>query len=364
MTIFITVLKRILKQPVNILLIALFPAITLILVSAVGNDDSIEGADVLAEMRFGAVDQDGTVLSRALVSGLGMRYNILELSQEDIAPALTDAYVPWVLLIREGYERDVLSGKAPELEGYSLTVSDVSALGSVSAQNISRALVLLGTNDPQVLAAWEESARIDIKFFKGESWESLTFWLGFYGFFSLFTAYFVVKTISDDKIKGMPDRLGVLPQRPRKILAQGTLAAFALTEFSAVLLLLVLHMLVSAIPNVMYLFALFSLYNLFSVGFVLAVLSALRSVTTASVVMTMFATLSSMLGGLFWPIHLVPDFMRRLAWFSPGYWLAQGLENVRDITFEGFGLSILFLAGFTAVALLLGGWRKIQRVEE
>ena len=363
MIIFNTALKRIIKQPMNIVFILLFPIVCVFLISITGSSETT-AADLLDVMLFGVVDLDDTALSRALVNGLEMRYNVREIAEEDIAAALTDASVPWVLLIRDGYGQDVLAGRAPALEGYSLTVSDVSALGSVAAQNITRALILLGTDGTETLSSWEAASMVDINFLPGDSWGEHVFWLGFYGFISLFTAYFIVKTLTDDKIKGMPDRLGALPQRPRSILVQGTLAAFVVTEATAVLLMLVLHLLLGAIPNPMHLFALLSLYNLFSVGLVLAIFSTLRSLASASAVMTMFATLFSMLGGLFWPLELVPEFMRRVAWFSPGYWLAQGFRSIREITFEGFGVSMLFLAGFTVVVILLGGWKKIQPVEE
>jgi hypothetical protein len=39
------------------------------------------------------------------------------------------------------------------------------------------------------------------------------------------------------------------------------------------------------------------------------------------------------------------------------------LENLQVITFEGFWMPILFLAGFTFVTLLLGGRSKIQSAE-
>jgi len=78
----------------------------------------------------------------------------------------------------------------------------------------------------------------------------------------------------------------------------------------------------------------------------------------------MLATIFSMLGGIFWPLEFVPEFMRKLAWFSPGYWLSRGLSEIKTITFEGFGMPMLFLGGFTLVAILLGGWKQVQKMEE
>ena len=363
MTIFFTTLRRIAGQPVNWVFILLFPAIFAALVS-LNAPKGVEGPAEIG-MYFGIVDQDGSVLSKTLVNQLKVRYNVIELDEADISAALTDSDIPWALLIREGYGSDILGGRKPALEGYSLTISDVSALGGVNAENITRALMLLGTDDAATLSAWEDAARVEVTVLDaGGDWARTAYWIGFYGFVALFTAYFVVKALSDDKRCGMPDRIGVLPVTPRRFLISGTLAAFTVTEVTALLLLCALRWLSGEIPNAVPLFALLSLYNLFTVGFVLAIVSTAKSQGAASVALAMSSTLFSMLGGLFWPIDFVPDFMRRLAWFSPGYWLAQGLADIREITFAGYGMPMLFLAGFTLVALLLGGWKKIQPMEE
>ena len=363
MTIFLTALKRILKQPVNWAFILVFPIIFAVLISTGQSDDSELRSDTNAGMRFGVTNLDNTTLSQTLVEQLKTRYTVQEVDEDDISTVLTDTDVPWVLLIREGYNRDILAGRVPALEGYSLTISDVSALGNVSAQNITRALLLLGSDDPAVLDAWKDDSHVDITVLPADNWELTAFWFGFYGFASMFTAYFIIRTLSDDKRHGMPDRLGILPKTARNILVQGTLAAFTVTEATAALLMLILRWLTGMIPNAGYLFVLLSLYNLFAVGMMLAIISILRSTGAASVVMTMSSTVFAMLGGLFWPLEMVPEFMQKLAWFSPGYWLLRGLENIREITFDGFGLPALFLAGFTAVAMLLGGWKKIQPLD-
>jgi len=210
MIVFKTTLRRIFYNPLNIFFIMLFPMIFFLL-SGLGSDDPVE--DVMAvSLTFGVVDQDGSALSQALVGQLETRYNVRELYEHDIAAALTESEIGWVLLIREGFGRDVLARRAPVLESYYLTITDVSALGSVTAQNITRALILLGTDDPVALAEWSEASLVEVRFFEDDNWAAITMLLGFFGFISLFTAYFIIRTLLDDKRGGMPDRLGVLPQ--------------------------------------------------------------------------------------------------------------------------------------------------------
>ncbi|MCL2678337.1 MAG: ABC transporter permease [Clostridiales bacterium] len=363
MTVFLTALKRILKDPVNWALLLLFPLIFAILIGVSGGGENIEAGSSDAELFFGLADQDESTLSRMLVKQMGLRFNNIELSEGDISAKLTEQDVPWILVIREGYERDLLAGRQPVLEGYSLAVSDVSALGAVTAQNITRALLLLGTNDQAALAAWEEAAQVQVTLLKSGGWAETAFWFGFFGFIAIFTAYFIVKTLLDDRRRGMPDRIGVLPLTPRSYLVSGTLAAFAVSEITVALLLLVVRLQLGTVPNALHLFGLLSLYNLFAVAMVSAIVSFAKDLGAASVVNTMLATIFAMLGGLFWPLEVVPEFMRKLALISPGYWLARGLSSIQEITFEGYFLPLLLLSGFTLLALLLGGWKSVRQIE-
>jgi ABC-2 type transport system permease protein len=366
MTAFFTTLKRIFKQPINIVFLLLFPMLCYVLLSiSTSNENPTELSD--PPMRFGIVDNDNTTLSNALANQLGLRYNIVEVDYNDISAILINQEIPWILLINNGFETDVLSKNTEltTLESYSLTVSEISEFGRITAENITRALMILGTNNEELITAWEEAAKVNITLTNvSDHWETLAQWLSMFGYISIFTAYFIIKTLLDDKFRGMPDRVGVLPLSSRKYLLQGTLAAFIATEITVMLTLAVLWLVIGAIPNVILMFLLLSLFNLFSVSLVLSITSIAKSLASASVAMVMISTLSAMLGGLFWPLSIVPDMMRRIAWFTPGYWFGEGLRNIREVTFEGFFVPLLFLFGFTIVTLLIGGLKRVQKMDD
>ncbi|MCL2019658.1 MAG: ABC transporter permease [Oscillospiraceae bacterium] len=364
--VFITTIRRILKQPLNWIFLALFPVLAFILISI--SMSAGTQTDITKEINtsFGIVDNDNTVISKTLAKGLGLRYNIIEVEEADISAKLTEQEIPWILLIRKGYEDEVLtSSLITTLEGYSLTITDVSSFAGSATESITRSLMLLGTDDEEVLSQWASDSMIELRFPDiNDNWSSIAQWLAMFGYISFFTAYFVIKTLLEDKKQGMPDRVGVLPVSSRSYLVQGTLAVFAVTEFTVALSLGVLGFLYGGVPNAVLLFLLMSLYNLFSVSFILAITSFAKDLGAISVIMVMSATLFAMLGGLFWPIELVPPFMRKVAWFSPGYWFAEGLKNIHDITFEGYIIPMLFLLGFSIITLLIGGLKKIQKMEE
>jgi len=365
MTVFTITLKRILKNPLTLIFLMLFPALFAVLISA---SESGKTSDVthVGSHDFGFIDSDGSALSKTLANQLGMMYNIVEVTKDEIADRLTnDQEVTWILEIPKGYGESILKGEVPQLNGYSLTLSDVAALGSAKAESVTKALMILGTDDEDVIAEWEKSSKLDVTLTdEKDDWGQTAYWFGFYGFVAIFTAYFITKTLTDDKRGGMPDRIGVLPVAPRRYLAEGSLAAFVATEITVALVFAVIGVLLGSYYNPVHLFLLLSLYNLFTICMVMAVFSLAKDLGAASVAMTMLATIFSMLGGVFWPLEFVPDFMQKLAWFSPGYWLSRGLSGIKEITFDGYGTAMLFLGGFTLVALLLGGWKKVQKMEE
>ena len=365
MIIFKMALKRVLGQPINWLFILMFPLAFMFLVSVSDNHADETPWLAGAVTPIGVVDQDQTALSQTLIAQLDVRFPVQELYEEDIAAVLTDQEVFWVLAIREGYAANVLQGAAPALDGYSLALSDASVVANQMAQNITRALMVLGTDDPAALARWREASRVEVTVVgDGDTWAGIGQFLGMYGFIAMFAAFFIVRTLMDDKMKGMPMRLSVLPVSPRRVLTESTFAAFIATVLSAVGLMLAVYLRLGEIPNPVHLFLLLCLFNLFSVALVRAVVSAVKTMTAVSLIVTMIANIFAMLGGLFWPLDFVPPFMQRLAWFSPGYWLSRGMRNVQEISFEGFVVPVFFLVAFTVVTLLIGGWAQIQAVEE
>jgi len=366
MTIFKMALKRILSQPMSWVFIMLFPFVFSLLISIGNNPDAdnywVEGGG----LPMGIVDQDGSNLSQALISQLEARFYVIMFDEEDINTALTALDVAWILVIREGYRQNILDGVAPQLDGFSLTFNDVAITGDRAAQNITRAFMILGTDDPATLARWAESSRLDIAMVgdTGVNWAAVAQLTGMYGFIAMFMAFFIIRNLMDDKRNGMPERLGVLPVSPRKIMVQGILAAFVSTLFASAILILFLNNRLGLLPNPVHLFVLLGLFNLFTVALVFAVYSSVKNMAAVSAVVTMVANILSMIGGLFWPLEMVPPFMQRVAWFTPTYWFRRGLLNINDIGFEGFIMPVLFLLGFTLVAMIAGGWRRIQAVEE
>jgi ABC-2 type transport system permease protein len=70
--------------------------------------------------------------------------------------------------------------------------------------------------------------------------------------------------------------------------------------------------------------------------------------------------LMAMMGGLFWPVAVMPDFMQRIAMLLPTYWLVKSTEIITTATASIeliVPLTVLFL--FTVAFLLVGSRGEI-----
>lgn len=67
----------------------------------------------------------------------------------------------------------------------------------------------------------------------------------------------------------------------------------------------------------------------------------------------------AVLGGLWFPIDLMPAFVQKLAQFIPQYWAQQGFQDVmlREAGLSDIGLNLAILFAFGAVGLLIAGLR-------
>ena len=363
MTVFLGCVKRIVRSPLSMIFLFIFPMMFTVLSGLVQM-----GSEESAPISIGIADMDGTALSRAVAEYMGERYKCRELAERDIEPALSEQKVSWVLKIPEGYQADLLGGRAPKLEGVSIALSDVQFLASSSAEAMTRALLALvsgaGESDiDRLLLEWNPGVTA-VSVPLETAWEDVLFWVSLHGWISMLTAFFLVRIIMTDRHGGLPERVGVLPLSRRMYTLQSILAIFVLCEISTAAMLVGVNAVLSgAMPNAAHIFLLMSVYNIFTTALSVALFSAFRSDTNVSMMIVMFSTLFSMLGGTYWPVEFMPDFMQKLAVCSPNYWLGTGLANAGVITFENFWMPVVVLFGFTAVAFFLGSLRRVTKAE-
>lgn len=103
-----------------------------------------------------------------------------------------------------------------------------------------------------------------------------------------------------------------------------------------------------------------SAFMLVTLGIASTVAGFIRNPQNISMINNLIITPTCMLGGCFWPITFMPDFMQSIANFVPQKWAIQAIEGLSagdSLQSINVPLSIL---GLMAVTLLAVGWAKLR----
>lgn len=370
MMVFTNVIQRILRSPANVIMLLIAPLALVLLAAASNTAISTEDPTVNFTISVGTVaivDGDNSTLSKALVNSIAESYNIIETSPDRYRKLLTDQYADYAVVIGEGFERDMIAGKQPAIEGYMLTVSEFPYLVEASVESLLQSYRVLaqgnGENLTQSIIDWQSTDRIEAEYHATAQKESnlgFALWMGIYAMMLMWTALSAARPMIYDMEKHIYLRIGAAPISPWRYQLQMTLGLFLLCSVQAIAFSAAVAAItgVTAELFVKTLLAVLS-YTLFCVGFAVMASSLARSIAAIMSIGSPVITILAMLGGLFWPVEYMPVTMQRMALFTPTYWFAHSLETDSA---TGFALCLAFVLAFAAVCLLFGSWKKLQPV--
>ncbi|WP_096435851.1 ABC transporter permease [Alteribacter populi] len=192
-------------------------------------------------------------------------------------------------------------------------------------------------------------------------WSVLPLGYQFYGMIMLFGAARLVQFIMEDRSTGVLKRIGVAPVTHFQYLWQ-SLLAYSLILIGQNAVVIVGGMLVhgQALIAPLLLFVVYSFFSLTAIALCLAWISLYRNKDSAFLILMNVIILMAMLGGIFWPVEIMPDFFQRIAMLLPTYWLTEGLSVIissKPLVELIIPLVILLL--FTMAFVLLGSKRRI-----
>lgn len=375
MTIALTAFRRAIRRPVTLFVLVVLPLL------CVGFTTLFTESTL--KMTIALADEDNTPASRALTAILGEEYAILEVPRDALRKQLTEQRAAWVLVILPGYGDTLLSGSEPTVETYGFAETHRWVPAKTLVETLTASLSVLSIPlaeggpedggdgvpavDPAVLAdriaAWQEKAGIDIQWVsRQDDWGRTRFGLSMYASVLLYAAYFLAKVLLEDRESGVTQRIAFSPVPPWRYLLENILAFFVPLLVSNALVILLLRYGVGAlVPNLPLMTAAYFLYALVCVGCAVTVVTLCRGSMQANVLMAPLFTFFSMLGGLYWPLEFMPDFMRRLSMLTPPYWLLVAIDRIHagggmDEMLLPFGM----LLCFALVFFLIGSWNRLQ----
>ncbi|MEK3790913.1 ABC transporter permease [Paenibacillus sp. FSL R7-0204] len=332
----------------------------------------------------GMAEGPATVLYANSDTGVAGRHLITELEQAGeykFEPRSDEATLKEATIKQEGtvgvfipagYTAALLAGEPPQISIYELRASESSIMMKLkitaTAAQIAEAAHTVtaasgGTGDMQaqlaaVLKQSEQhnvgSTRTDYDLYPRQTLGVVT---GMTLMFLMALVTSSVSQITDDRRGRTMMRMFSAPVRSYEIALGNFLGSF-LVGMIQILVVLVLGKWVLRYDYEMPLFLYFlvlAAFMLVSMGIASTVAGLIRNPRNAGMLNSLILTPTCMLGGCFWPVSIMPEYMQKLANFTPQKWAIQAV----DIAATGGGWNELWLPfailGLMAAVLLAIG---------
>ncbi|MFB9279926.1 ABC transporter permease [Cohnella cellulosilytica] len=165
--------------------------------------------------------------------------------------------------------------------------------------------------------------------------------------------------VVEDRDRRTMARMFAAPVRAGEIALGNFLGSFLLGSLQLVLILVVTRYVVGFDLGVPFgeLVAIMECFLLAAVGLSAAAAALVKNTAMLGSINNMVVIPTCMLGGCFWPVAMMPDFMRKLANFTPQRWAIAALEQASSgASLPALGLRLGILVLFAAVLLAFGSY--------
>lgn len=192
-------------------------------------------------------------------------------------------------------------------------------------------------------------------------WPPIPLGFHYYGIIIMFIASRLAAIIMEDRANKTMLRLSVAPISHFQYLWQNMLAyTVIMTAVNMVFVLVGVMVHGDNVPSPGFLFIIYTVYTMTALGFSLAWYAIFRNKEAAFSILGAIIVLMAMLGGVLWPVEILPESLQRAVMLLPTYWVAEAtiLLSYGAAAEELFTpLVVMFL--FCIAFLLLGSRRKL-----
>ncbi|AZK45014.1 ABC transporter permease [Paenibacillus lentus] len=347
----------------------LLPCVVIALVIALlGREDMM-----LAQIAY--VDKDQGMASAYLLAELANKPNYALKSYEDEADmkeALLSKKGSTGFVIPAGFTEGVYSGNVPNFQVYDLMTSETTFTLRVNLDGIVRGMVSsaelvktsTGENDPDqtILASVFKETRkhrvtaVDhnLRLYPKEGLSTVT---GFTLMFLMSLISSSVTQIVEDRSKRTMARVFSAPVRAWEIAAGNFLGSFFVGVIQIAIVLLLSRSVLrydAGIPLYQH-FIVLAAFMLVAMGIASAAAGLIRNPQNAGMLNSLIITPTCMIGGCFWPISFMPEYMQKVANFVPQKWAIEAIELLSSgSSLQGIGIPLLILVLMAFVLLIVG----------
>jgi ABC-2 type transport system permease protein len=181
--------------------------------------------------------------------------------------------------------------------------------------------------------------------------------VGFAIMFMMFGLSGAASTILDERTGGTWGRLMITPASKLQIILGYLLSYFLMGWIQFAVLMVAMNLMFdSTWGKLTYLIPFASLVIVCVVGFGLMIAGIVKTKQQAMAISAVLIVSTCMLGGLYWPIDIVPEVMQKIAQGVPQSWAMSGFKEIvsGSLHFGTLMKDTVALCGFTALFFIIG----------
>ncbi|NKE06482.1 ABC transporter permease [Mesobacillus selenatarsenatis] len=153
--------------------------------------------------------------------------------------------------------------------------------------------------------------------------------IGFTIMFMMFGISGAASTILDEKVGGTWQRLLTSPTTKAQVMTGYLFSYFLMGAIQLTVLMIVMFVIYGSMwGNLFYFIPFAALVIITIVGFGLMMASIVKTRQQASALSAVLIVSTCMLGGVYWPIEIVPEFMQQIAKVVPQSWMITGFREI------------------------------------
>jgi len=341
------------KNKINFLIYILMPpALAVLFMMMISSSNTYN-------IPIGIKDMDNTKSSAHIIEYIesSNKYKVIDYTDSFISD-ITEKNIRAGIIIKKGFEQSIIDGEPLEVELYSL--EGVAVLGWLDAFLNEKISIIynIGKSDKY----YDILEQYKYKYLKLEVFEITDLsnkadasqsGFGMYLFASIFSIWGICALVYKEKIFKTYQRILTTPITHFQYAIGNMIASMAFAIAHMAISLPIIYMVFDMnqlIPIGKMIGLMISLYiSIISLGILLVSLAKSQSSVTA--INVLILTISSMLGGSYWSIEFMPQFMQDIAKVTPQYWFNTAiLKMIQD---SSIFLNIFMLLGFAIIYILI-----------
>lgn len=368
-------IKRILNGKLNLILFVI-PIIAVSIFVMIFNASTEDKSDVKAfsDCKVGVVDLDKTEYTEDLIEYLNTKYSIRIIDEEKLNSFLIKNKLNYAVKFKEGTTEKLIKGEEVEVEGRSLKegsefqlfnedlnfkIQEAKAVGSISENET----VFYENLDKIEDGSFKVDNKIDTKDksinYVGNA--MLIFW-GFIVFFLIYFNCNIGQRFLEDKLSNKIERIKTTDYSYGKYVISLAVSQIILGLIQVSILCAVINLIggeeIKSLFNTGIIVILF-LANLTGLSLSILISAVSKSKNMFLAILNIAVNVLAMLGGLYWPLDVMPKFVLNISRCIPTYWLRTALNmSLKGNAVSEYSLNLCIIVLFSIAFIFISIFKE------